>query len=117
MATMLQPFLQQPPSLTPFLHAKNPIPVSSSRFSLEFGIFACRQTSPSPSVSTSPSPMDVVNGNADLNSAPRSQIRLGLPSKGRMASDTLDLLKVFILFRFLVFIYLQTFCNYGIDRY
>ncbi|XP_057530537.1 ATP phosphoribosyltransferase 1, chloroplastic-like [Amaranthus tricolor] len=93
MATMLQPFLQQPPSLTPFLHAKTPISESSSRFSLKFGIFACRQTSPSPSVSTSPSPMDVVNGNADLNSAPRSQIRLGLPSKGRMASDTLDLLK------------------------
>lgn len=35
----------------------------------------------------------MVNGNVERRSAERSEVRLGLPSKGRMASDTLDLLK------------------------
>lgn len=49
-------------------------------------MYACSQTSSS-------SPLNVVNGNADPRVPERSEIRLGLPSKGRMASDTLDLLK------------------------
>lgn len=44
-------------------------------------------------IQTSPSPMNVVNGNADFSAIERAEIRFGLPSKGRMASDTLDLLK------------------------
>ncbi|XP_035835196.1 ATP phosphoribosyltransferase 2, chloroplastic isoform X2 [Helianthus annuus] len=39
-------------------------------------------------------PATVVNGSVDRKSNERSEIRLGLPSKGRMASDTLDLLKI-----------------------
>ncbi|KAE8659428.1 ATP phosphoribosyltransferase 1 [Hibiscus syriacus] len=35
----------------------------------------------------------VVNGTLDSKIAERDEIRLGLPSKGRMAADTLDLLK------------------------
>lgn len=36
----------------------------------------------------------VVNGRAEGRISERNEIRLGLPSKGRMAADTLDLLKV-----------------------
>ncbi|KAL3538518.1 hypothetical protein ACH5RR_001884 [Cinchona calisaya] len=43
--------------------------------------------------SSAPSPVTVVNGNADKRAPERNEIRLGLPSKGRMAADTLDLLK------------------------
>ncbi|PWA96888.1 ATP phosphoribosyltransferase 2, chloroplastic [Artemisia annua] len=41
------------------------------------------------------SPVTVVNGNLEMTSSDknRNEIRLGLPSKGRMAADTLDLLK------------------------
>lgn len=39
------------------------------------------------------SPVAVVNGNVDKQSYERNEVRLGLPSKGRMATDTLDLLK------------------------
>ncbi|CAH9073816.1 unnamed protein product [Cuscuta europaea] len=39
------------------------------------------------------SPVTVANGNVDLRSVERNEIRLGLPSKGRMAAETLDLLK------------------------
>ncbi|KAK1430215.1 hypothetical protein QVD17_12790 [Tagetes erecta] len=57
---------------------------SSTRFSVKFTVSCC-------SVS---SPVTVVNGNIDMKAAAeRNEIRLGLPSKGRMASDTLDLLK------------------------
>ncbi|KAK4438348.1 ATP phosphoribosyltransferase 2, chloroplastic [Sesamum alatum] len=35
----------------------------------------------------------VVNGNVDKKPLERNEVRLGLPSKGRMATDTLDLLK------------------------
>ncbi|XP_076903407.1 ATP phosphoribosyltransferase 1, chloroplastic-like [Bidens hawaiensis] len=45
------------------------------------------------SVSCSSSSVKVVKENAASKSTERSEIRLGLPSKGRMASDTLDLLK------------------------
>lgn len=39
------------------------------------------------------SPVTIVNGNVDQKPIDRNEIRLGLPSKGRMASDTLELLK------------------------
>ncbi|XP_057780308.1 ATP phosphoribosyltransferase 2, chloroplastic-like [Salvia miltiorrhiza] len=39
------------------------------------------------------SPAAVVNGNVEKKSHDRNEVRLGLPSKGRMATDTLDLLK------------------------
>ncbi|XP_073029097.1 ATP phosphoribosyltransferase 2, chloroplastic-like [Primulina eburnea] len=39
------------------------------------------------------SPVAVVSGNVDKQSYERNEVRLGLPSKGRMATDTLDLLK------------------------
>lgn len=39
------------------------------------------------------SPAAVVNGNVERKPYERNEVRLGLPSKGRMATDTLDLLK------------------------
>ncbi|KAM7474585.1 hypothetical protein LguiB_021828 [Lonicera macranthoides] len=51
-------------------------------FSVKFSVSCC---SLSPSVT-------VVNGNVDASPNERAEIRLGLPSKGRMASDTLELL-------------------------
>ncbi|KAH9606028.1 hypothetical protein KSS87_021045, partial [Heliosperma pusillum] len=88
-----QTFIQQCQSISALPHF-SPFPTStfssssssfnSSRFSLQFRVFSCSQTS---------SPMSVVNGNADLRVPLRSEIRFGLPSKGRMAADTLDLLK------------------------
>ncbi|CAI9263168.1 unnamed protein product [Lactuca saligna] len=56
--------------------------LSSTKVSVKFHISCC----------TLPSPMTHVNGNADTTSTERSEIRLGLPSKGRMATDTLNLL-------------------------
>jgi len=46
----------------------------------------------------SQSQVAVVNGRVDDSRVlERSEIRIGLPSKGRMAADTLDLLKVLVL--------------------
>lgn len=91
---MLQTFLQKCPSLSSFPpsfpsstspnHSSSSPP--SSRLFVKVKVYACSQTSSS-------SPLNVVNGNADPRVPERSEIRLGLPSKGRMASDTLDLLK------------------------
>jgi ATP phosphoribosyltransferase len=53
-----------------------------TRVSVKFTVFCC---SLAPSVT-------VVNGNVDIKPSERTEIRLGLPSKGRMASDTLELL-------------------------
>ncbi|XP_022895670.1 ATP phosphoribosyltransferase 2, chloroplastic-like [Olea europaea var. sylvestris] len=39
------------------------------------------------------SPITLVNGNVDNRPSERNEVRLGLPSKGRMATDTLELLK------------------------
>lgn len=105
MATFLHSSsLQQCTSFTPFPHSSlpsNSISVlSSSRFSLKFRVYACCQTQTSPTPSPLPTSIGFVNGNADLNSIQRSEIRFGLPSKGRMASDTLQLLKVSILLCF-----------------
>lgn len=91
MAMLQTTFLQQWPSLSAYPHSF-PYWSSSSAtsticsFSLvKVKVYACCQTSSAP--------MSVVNGNADLRVPQRSEVRLGLPSKGRMASDTLDLLK------------------------
>ncbi|KAI7743251.1 hypothetical protein M8C21_015900 [Ambrosia artemisiifolia] len=54
-----------------------------SRFSVNFTVKCCSLSSP----------VTVVNGNVNVTPTERNEIRLGLPSKGRMASDTLDLLK------------------------
>ncbi|KAK4424408.1 ATP phosphoribosyltransferase 2, chloroplastic [Sesamum alatum] len=45
------------------------------------------------SCSSVASPATVVIGNVDKKPSERNEVRLGLPSKGRMATDTLDLLK------------------------
>ncbi|PSS02892.1 ATP phosphoribosyltransferase [Actinidia chinensis var. chinensis] len=45
------------------------------------------------SCSSLASPVTVLDRNVEKKVAERNEIRLGLPSKGRMASDTLDLLK------------------------
>ncbi|XP_022867710.1 ATP phosphoribosyltransferase 2, chloroplastic-like isoform X1 [Olea europaea var. sylvestris] len=45
------------------------------------------------SCSSVASPVTVVNGNVDKSPSERNEVRLGLPSKGRMATDTLELLK------------------------
>jgi hypothetical protein len=46
----------------------------------------------------SQSQVAVVNGPVDdARLLERNEIRIGLPSKGRMAADTLDLLKVLVL--------------------
>ncbi|PWA92419.1 ATP phosphoribosyltransferase, catalytic domain-containing protein [Artemisia annua] len=55
---------------------------SLTNFSVKFTV-KCRSVA---------SPVTTVNSNADGKSE-RSEIRLGLPSKGRMAADTLDLFK------------------------
>ncbi|KAI3810374.1 hypothetical protein L1987_19986 [Smallanthus sonchifolius] len=57
--------------------------LTSTKLSVKF-TFSCRSVA---------SPVTVVNGNLDKKSTERSEIRLGLPSEGRMASDTLDPLK------------------------
>ncbi|XP_065870846.1 ATP phosphoribosyltransferase 2, chloroplastic-like [Euphorbia lathyris] len=88
--SLLQPNLQQcAPS---FSSSTSLFPSFSSR----------RVTSVKPSVSSqfiplvrcvSQSEVAVSNGKLDGKIIERNEIRLGLPSKGRMASDTLDLLK------------------------
>jgi hypothetical protein len=56
---------------------------------IRFPLHCCYATASSNSSTTS---QVVLNGNT-LSSSSRQEIRLGLPSKGRMSSDTLDLLK------------------------
>ncbi|KAL0365019.1 UNVERIFIED_CONTAM: ATP phosphoribosyltransferase 2, chloroplastic [Sesamum angustifolium] len=65
-----------------------PVSISSSSsasncFSVKFSVSCC----------SAASPVTVVNGNVDKKPLERNEVRLGLPSKGRMATDTLDLLK------------------------
>jgi ATP phosphoribosyltransferase len=76
--SMLNPCLSGPnPSLPAF---------TSHRIQLKRTVWLC---------SASQSHVAVVNVPVLDGKVPeRSEIRLGLPSKGRMASDTLDLLKV-----------------------
>ncbi|KAK9704976.1 hypothetical protein RND81_07G024300 [Saponaria officinalis] len=93
MAAIPQTFLQQRSCLTAFPHLSPSHSSSTSSLvfsspSFRFSVVACFQTT-----SSSLSPVSVVNGNADLRVPERNEIRFGLPSKGRMAADTLDLLK------------------------
>ena len=62
-------------------------PTSSFHISVRSPIWCCY-------ASQSPSEVAVVNGNPGSRISERGVIRLGLPSKGRMAEDTLELLKV-----------------------
>ncbi|KAK4476834.1 hypothetical protein RD792_015994 [Penstemon davidsonii] len=70
-----------------FLQPVSPFPTtpSSSRkcLSVKFTV-SCRSVA---------SPVTVLNENVDNQASERNEVRLGLPSKGRMATDTLDLLK------------------------
>ncbi|XP_047337363.1 ATP phosphoribosyltransferase 2, chloroplastic-like [Impatiens glandulifera] len=80
--SVVNPFLKQSPyhsSTSDFASKYN----QSSRISVKFTV----------SSSALASPVTLLNGSADLRIPERNEIRLGLPSKGRMASDTLDLLK------------------------
>ena len=87
---LIQTYLQQCPAAvsTGFTQFRSsPSSHYSTRVSIKFTVSCCSMSSP----------VTVVNGNVDVKSTERNEIRLGLPSKGRMASDTLDLLKVYFL--------------------
>lgn len=95
----LQPYFRQCPSLSPsglsFF-----CPLSSFHISVASGPTtatnkpAAAVTCCVSSSQQFESHVSVVNGNIDNRISERDEIRLGLPSKGRMAADTLDLLKV-----------------------
>ncbi|KAH9685277.1 ATP phosphoribosyltransferase 2 [Citrus sinensis] len=95
----LQPYFRQCPSLSPsglsFF-----CPLSSFHISVAWGPTtatnkpAAAVTCCVSSSQQFESHVSVVNGNIDNRISERDEIRLGLPSKGRMAADTLDLLKV-----------------------
>ncbi|GLT97019.1 hypothetical protein SLE2022_146060 [Rubroshorea leprosula] len=71
-------------SLSPFTPS---LAISHAQFRVlvsESAVICCR---------SSQSETAVVNGNVDGRVVERNEIRLGLPSKGHMAEDTLDLLK------------------------
>ncbi|XP_011092325.1 ATP phosphoribosyltransferase 2, chloroplastic isoform X2 [Sesamum indicum] len=74
-------FLQCGPSVSHF---------STSSYSTNFNSGSVKFTISCCSVA---SPASVVIGNVDKKASERNEVRLGLPSKGRMATDTLDLLK------------------------
>ncbi|KAJ8572755.1 hypothetical protein K7X08_009266 [Anisodus acutangulus] len=68
----------------------------STLISSHSSVTSCRKVSVKFAVSccSAASPMTVVvNGNVEKTPSDRNEVRLGLPSKGRMAADTLDLLK------------------------
>ncbi|KAL2536982.1 ATP phosphoribosyltransferase 2 [Forsythia ovata] len=69
-----------PASISPSLPSSIP---ASNNISVKFAIPCCSLASP----------VTVVNGNVETMPTERNEVRLGLPSKGRMATDTLDLLK------------------------
>ena len=54
--------------------------------------------------------VETLNGTLDGRLSERTEIRFGLPSKGRMASDTLDLLKVLSSVSFLF-----CFCHFSCE--
>lgn len=70
-------------SISPFLSSAIP---ASNNISEKFTVSCCSLASP----------VTVVNGNVEKMPSERNEVRLGLPSKGRMATDTLDLLKVIL---------------------
>ncbi|KAJ4724358.1 ATP phosphoribosyltransferase [Melia azedarach] len=90
--SLLQPCFQQCPSPSLSLFC----PSSSFRISLSAAAArtAARTAAVTCCVSSQfQSQVSVLNGNIDNRVSERNEIRLGLPSKGRMAEDTLDLLK------------------------
>lgn len=78
--SVLRTILLQCPSISHFSTSSS----SPNPLSVKFTVSCCSVASP----------VTVVNGNVDKKPHERSEVRLGLPSKGRMATDTLDLLKV-----------------------
>lgn len=68
--------------------------VSISPFATPSSSSNCVPVRLSASCSSVASPVTLVNENVDQKPSERNEVRLGLPSKGRMATDTLDLLKV-----------------------
>lgn len=66
------------------------------------------------SCSSVASPVTVVNGNVDKSPSERNEVLLGLPSKGRMATDTLELLKVIVFVYLYVLMYDVNFGIYGL---
>lgn len=64
-------------------------PPPPPHFPARFAVFRCSVASPV-----------TVNISSDEIALKRNNIRLGLPSKGRMATDTLELLKVLDSFSF-----------------
>ncbi|XWS67492.1 hypothetical protein CRYUN_Cryun04dG0011300 [Craigia yunnanensis] len=82
--SLLQPYFQQCPSaFTPAFSIPSPSPSFFISVSKRSFISCC----------SSQSQTTVVNGKIDSKIVERDEIRFGLPSKGRMAADTLDLLK------------------------
>lgn len=78
--------------IAPLLPAVAPSLSSPGVCTKSAAVVTCCASSPS---SSSLSTSAVVNGGLERRTASeRSQIRVGLPSKGRMAADTLELLKV-----------------------
>lgn len=75
-------FQQCSTSLIPFISITSPS--SHSRVCLKPTVIS----------SALQSQVETLNGTTDGRFSERTEIRFGLPSKGRMASDTLDLLKV-----------------------
>jgi len=86
------------PSLSTYSNVSVPILLKSSsvfydkRRGLRFDSLRCQSSSASTAVSKDLS-TQVGNGFPESNAVERNVVRLGLPSKGRMATDTLDLLK------------------------
>ncbi|KAL0375944.1 UNVERIFIED_CONTAM: ATP phosphoribosyltransferase 1, chloroplastic [Sesamum calycinum] len=74
-------FLQCGPSVSHF--STSSYSTNSNSGSVKFTVSCCSVASPA----------TVVIGNVDKKPSDRNEVRLGLPSKGRMATDTLDLLK------------------------
>ncbi|XP_059648203.1 ATP phosphoribosyltransferase 2, chloroplastic-like isoform X2 [Cornus florida] len=83
----VQSFFQQCPSASvnslSIFHPNSSYSSPSVHISVKFSVSCCSLASP----------VTVVNVNVDKKVPERNEIRLGLPSKGRMATDTLDLLK------------------------
>lgn len=91
--SLLHPNFQQCPS---YISSSTSLFPSSSSFriiSLKPKIFSSSCFRPVVVCCLSQSQVSVVNGGINTRVSERNEIRLGLPSKGRMASDTLDLLK------------------------
>ncbi|KAK9217614.1 hypothetical protein WN943_006242 [Citrus x changshan-huyou] len=117
----LQPYFRQCPSLSPsglsFF-----CPLSSFHISVAWGPTtatnkpAAAVTCCVSSSQQFESHVSVVNGNIDNRISERDEIRLGLPSKGRMAADTLDLLKNFQFSYFFDKLFLSKDCQLSVKQ-